>query len=122
MSNVTVTASGESGLEVDVVLGANVRKTHEVPGGESVELAVGGGQVLSVRAASNVAPAADLPTGADIETEVVENADGEVMFDPNREVSDEEAAAGVEASVEDLGADLFADEGKARNPALADGS
>lgn len=111
MSNVTVTASGETGLEVDVVLGANVRKTHEVEGGSSVELTVGGGQVLSVRAASNVAPTADVPQGVDVSEEVVESEDGEVMFDPNRVVSDEEAAAGLEPSAEELGVDLFADEG-----------
>ena len=121
MSNVTVTASDETGLEVDVVLGANVRKTHQVPGGESVELTVGGGQVLSVRAASNVAPTADLPVGVDVSED-----DEEVV------ISDEEAQATLdscledaasEPSVEDLGAELFADqpdEGRQRNPALAD--
>ena len=74
MSNVTVTASGAEGLEVDVCLGPNVRKTHAVPAGESVAVAVGGGQVLSVRSASNVAPTAEaLPVGADVvEEEVVE--------------------------------------------------
>lgn len=75
MSNVTVTASGDEGLEVDVVLGANLRKTHEVPAGESVDLAVGGGQVLSVRAASNVAPTADVPEGVDVSDDVVPGGD-----------------------------------------------
>lgn len=36
-----------------------------------------------------------------IETEVVESEAGEVMFDPNAEVSDEQAAATYEASKED---------------------
>ena len=68
MSNVTISASGAEGLEVDVCLGPNVRKTHAVPSGESVVCAVGGGQVLSVRSASNVAPTAEaLPVGADVD-------------------------------------------------------
>lgn len=36
----------------------------------------------------------------DLETEVVENEAGEVMFDPNRVVSDEEAAATLAAASE----------------------
>jgi len=108
MSNVTVTASDETGLEVDVVLGANCRKTHEVMGGESVELTVGGGQVLSVRAASNVAPTAEaLPEGAD----VVEGGDddcGDGTGRTNLEASADEEADAARSAL-DAGADLFAD-------------
>lgn len=35
------------------------------------------------------------------ETEVVENEAGEVMFDPNAEVSDEQATANLEVSTDD---------------------
>lgn len=114
MSNVTIMASEETGLEVDVVLGANVRKTHEVPGGDVVELTVGGGQYLTVRAASNVAPTADVPTGVDVSdesTEVVPGGDEDCGDGSGRtnleKAADDEAAAGGAAA---LGADLFAPE------------
>ena len=114
MSNVTVTASDETGLEVEVVLGANVRKTHEVAGGESVELAVGGGQYLRVRAASNVAPTADLPKGVDVtEDDVVAGGDDDCGDGTGRtnleKAADDEAAAsrGEGASALDAGAALF---------------
>lgn len=84
--NVAIVAIAEDGLEVDVVLGANVRKTHKVAGGDSVELAVAGGQTLVVRQSAEVAPTAetaaeaegDLPTGVDVDetADVVETAVG----------------------------------------------
>ncbi len=82
MSNVRIEA-GEIGLEVDVVLGANCRKTHEVPGGEGIELTVGGGQTLTIRAASNVAPEAEaaLPEGADVPEQPVEAEDAPIQED-----------------------------------------
>lgn len=100
MSNVVVTAPAETGLEVDVVLGANVRKTHEVAGGENVALTVGGGQYLTVRAASNVAPTADVPEGVDVTTpDPGDDADcGDGTGRTNMEKrADDEAAAGLAA-------------------------
>lgn len=112
MSNVKVTATGETGLEVDVVLGANVRKTHAVPGGESVDLAIGGGQVLSVRAASNVAPAAELPVGVDVSeglTELEKAADEEAAA--AREVTGlEKGDFGDDDDLAAAGASLFDDQ------------
>lgn len=114
MSNVRVEASDETGLEVDVVLGANVRKTHKVAGGDSVDLTVGGGQYLTVRAASNVAPTADLPVGADVDenADVVPGGDDDCGDGTGRtnleKAADDEAAASRSAL--DAGADLFASE------------
>lgn len=119
MSNVTVTASDETGLVVDVVLGANVRKSHEIAGGDSKELTVGGGQVLTVRAASNVAPTAEaVSEGVDVdENDVVAGGDDDAGDGTGRTVNevvaDEEAAASRPDPAADavaLGADLFADE------------
>jgi len=114
MSNVVVTASDETGLEVDVVLGANVRKTHQVAGGEQVELTVGGGQVLSVRAASNVAPTADLPVGSDIVAGGDDDCGDGTGRTVDEKTADDEAAAsrpteGGDTNALDLGADLFAE-------------
>ena len=88
MSNVAVIATGEVGLEVDVVLGSNVRKTHSVDAGESVELTVDGGQTLVVRKSVEAAPTAeaegDLTVGVDVE-EDDKNAEGngDKVIDPN---------------------------------------
>ena len=90
--NVRIEAIGETGLVVDSMLGSNKRASAEVPGGESAEFAVGGGQILNVRASANVAPAAEVPgisplyTGVDVDPEPVaaEVADGadDLGFDP----------------------------------------
>ena len=98
MSNVRIEAIGETGLEVDVVLGSNERATHEVPGGDAVELAVGGGQRLRVRAAANVAPTAELPVGVDV--------DEDAQLAEMEQRADAEAAASREFF--GAGEDLFA--------------
>lgn len=70
MSNVRISATGETGIIVEVTLGANVRKTHEVAGGNFVDLTVAGNQKLTVSAAADVAPTAEaenLPVGADVD-------------------------------------------------------
>ena len=68
MSNVRIEATGEESLTVEVILGANSRAKHSVEAGQSVDLAVGGGQRLVVRefVAEGTTAAeeeGDLPTG-----------------------------------------------------------
>ena len=111
--NVAIIAIAEDGLEVDVVLGANVRRTHKVAGGDSVELAVAGGQTLVVRQSAEVAPTAeataesegDLPTGVDV-TENVE-APAVVEGDDSPRVSEDAAGNTLVPGV-----DVFPEDGQ----------
>lgn len=69
MSNVKIEATGDSGINIDVTLGANVRKTHRIGAGDSIELSVAGNQKLSVSAALEDAPVANsdaLAVGVDV--------------------------------------------------------
>lgn len=73
MSNVRIEATGEVGLTVEIVLGANIRDTHEVNAGEAVDLTVGGSQKLVVNESATAAPTAkasdasqDVPVGVDV--------------------------------------------------------
>lgn len=96
MSNVAIVATDEIGLEVDVCLGDNVRKTHKVDaGGDALELTVAGNQTLVVRASYEAAPTAeaegDLPVGVDVSDET--DADGQ----PNPPAPVGESALKIEA-------------------------
>jgi len=73
MSNVRIEAIGEVGLRVEIVLGANIRDTHEVNAGETVDLTVGGNQKLVIDESAVAAPTAkasdadqDVPVGVDV--------------------------------------------------------
>ncbi len=48
MSNVRITATGDEDLSVEVLLGNANRAWHDLEAGDSVDLAVGGNQTLSV--------------------------------------------------------------------------
>lgn len=74
MSNVRITATGDVGVEVEVLLGVTGRGKHIVNAGDSIDLTVGGNQRLVTKESTKAAPRAnaDIPVGADVTDEPAE--------------------------------------------------
>ena len=68
MANVRITASGDVGIEVEVLLGVTSRGKHLVNSGDSIDLTVGGNQRLVTKESTKAAATAkaDIPVGADV--------------------------------------------------------
>ena len=71
MSNVRISAIGDAGIEVEVLLGVTSRGKHLVNSGDSVDLTVGGNQRLVTKESDKAASTAkaEIPVGADVTDE-----------------------------------------------------
>ena len=98
MSNVRISATGDVGIEVEVVLGVTSRGKHLVDAGDSIDLTVGGNQRLVTKESSKAAATAkaEIPVGIDVSSEL----------DP---VADLPVAGGDDGVLAKLGSALFSD-------------
>lgn len=113
MSNVRITATGDVGIEVEVLLGVTSRGKHLVNSGDSIDLTVGGNQRLVTKESDKAAATAkaDIPVGADVTDQPSlaepDPADDDLFLLGQNFVGDVEANAEVPVQL-----DLF-DDGKA---------
>jgi len=77
MSNVRITATGDEGIEVEVLLGVTSRGKHLVNSGDSIDLTVGGNQRLVTKQSDKAASTAKaaIAVGADVSSEPEPAAD-----------------------------------------------
>lgn len=71
MSKVRISAIGDVGIEVEVMLGATSRGKNLVNAGDSIDLTVGGNQRLVTKESDKAAPRAkaEIPIGVDVSGE-----------------------------------------------------
>lgn len=71
MSNVRISAIGDVGIEVEIVLGVTSRGKHLVNAGDSIDLMVGGNQRLVTKESSKAAATAkaEIAVGVDVSSE-----------------------------------------------------
>lgn len=121
MSNVRIEATGDVGIEVEVVLGVTSRGKHLVNAGESVDLTVGGNQRLVTKESDKAGSTAkaDVAVGVDVSPEPI---DGPMEGGPQPTAEKEpsifddwfgnsEIAAEAESDAAPVQGDLF-DDGK----------
>lgn len=139
MSNVRITATGDEALSVEVLLGDANRAWHDLEAGDSVDLAVGGNQTLSIGPARenpsifvtpDDEPAVetpwvegenlDLPVGVDVlseaEVDVIASVPGDAeVAGVETESAGDAGAEAVSVAAEDVGSldELFGGAGVA---------
>ncbi len=94
MSNVRISATGDVGIEVEVLLGVTSRGKHLVNSGDSIDLMVGGNQRLVTKESTKAAATAKaaIAVGADVSSEPVPAEDDLILLGQNF-VGDAEADA-----------------------------
>jgi len=115
MSNVRIEATGDVGIEVEIVLGVTSRGKHLVNAGESVDLTVGGNQRLVTKESDKAGSTAkaDVAVGVDVSPEPAAEKEPSIFDDW---FGNSEIAAEAESDAAPVQGDLFGDDGKDFDP------
>lgn len=114
MSNVRITATGDEALSVEVLLGDANRGWHDLEAGDSVDLAVGGNQTLSIGPAREAPsifvtpddePAVETPWVTGKEGDLPVGVDVLAESPPDAAADDVKVEGGSEAEAVTIGAE-----------------